>query len=115
MSDTTNLYFKTDYRLRDLARPSTPLVTEIVRELNYRMDLLQRAYGTGTFATSPKIKEIEENTGIAEVLVVLLFREGYIEVEAYAGMSTELRKERLAALRRRRERLIDAAAGNDGD
>ena len=48
MSDKTNLYFKTDYRLLDLARPSTPLVTEIVRELNYRMDLLQRAYGTGT-------------------------------------------------------------------
>jgi hypothetical protein len=114
MSDKTNLYFKTDYRLLDLARPSTPLVTEIVRELNYRMDLLQHAYGTGMFATSPQVRQIKQHAAIAETLVTLLFREGYIEIEAYGGMSTELRRECLAALHRRHARLT-TTAGNDAD
>jgi hypothetical protein len=109
MYHKTNLYFKTDYRLRDLARPSTPLVTAIVRELNYRMDLLQRAYGTGTFATSPALRELDEHATTAHALVVLLYREDYIEIDAYVGICNELRDERRAALRRRRERLTAAA------
>jgi hypothetical protein len=103
------MYFSTDYRLLDLARPSTALVRALIADMDHRMDLLQRSHGTGEFALSATVAEIKANYAVASEIAVILCRVGYLESESYCGIARELMNARDAALDRRRARLAATA------